>query len=300
MDTQKTVLIVEDEKNIVEILRFKLQRAGYQTWEAYDGEDGLQKARTENPDLILLDVMLPKMIGFDVCKTLRSEGNNVPVIILTAREEEADKVLKKIANRVAQIVKSENILESRYNPYFSPYGYKDAAKVLNGKAPKYYYHLKEIEMDTGDGVKLARYAMRKGLPVMVDKNSDPDYPQFAIKGEYHWDDYFYPYPTEHQEDLVVWDGKMFVEEQLTESIDPTEAKRMRETSDADVVFYGYQHKTDKPVEVGPEELSYSEFEIRKNQIIHSFDKLSQNSSNANRYGKEHDIMFYALYNRKGK
>ena len=93
MDKQKTVLIVEDEKNIVDILRFNLQREGYQTLEAYDGEDGLNKARTENPDLILLDVMLPKMIGFDVCKALRAEGNNVPVIILTAREEEADKVL---------------------------------------------------------------------------------------------------------------------------------------------------------------------------------------------------------------
>ena len=93
MDKQKTVLIVEDEKNIVDILRFNLQREGYRTCEAYDGEDGLNKARTENPDLILLDVMLPKMIGFDVCKTLRAEGNNVPVIILTAREEEADKVL---------------------------------------------------------------------------------------------------------------------------------------------------------------------------------------------------------------
>ena len=93
MDKKKTVLIVEDEKNIVDILRFNLQREGYQTCEAYDGEDGLNKARTENPDLILLDVMLPKMIGFDVCKTLRAEGNNVPVIILTAREEESDKVL---------------------------------------------------------------------------------------------------------------------------------------------------------------------------------------------------------------
>ena len=93
MNNQKTVLIVEDEKNIVDILRFNLQRSGYQTVEAYDGEDGLNKARSENPDLILLDVMLPKMIGFDVCKTLRSEGNNVPVIILTAREEESDKVL---------------------------------------------------------------------------------------------------------------------------------------------------------------------------------------------------------------
>ena len=93
MSEQKKVLIVEDEKNIVDILRFNLQRAGYATCEAYDGQDGLEKARSENPDIILLDVMLPKMIGFDVCQTLRSEGNNVPVIILTAREEEADKVL---------------------------------------------------------------------------------------------------------------------------------------------------------------------------------------------------------------
>ena len=93
MSEQKTVLIVEDEKNIVDILRFNLMREGYRTLEAYDGEDGLHKARSENPDLILLDVMLPKMIGFDVCRTLRQEGNNVPVIILTAREEETDKVL---------------------------------------------------------------------------------------------------------------------------------------------------------------------------------------------------------------
>ena len=93
MDNQKTVLIVEDEKNIVDILRFNLHREHYNTCEAYDGASGLEKARTENPDLILLDVMLPKMNGFDVCRTLREEGNNVPVIILTAREEEADKVL---------------------------------------------------------------------------------------------------------------------------------------------------------------------------------------------------------------
>ena len=94
MDKQKTVLIVEDEKNIVDILRFNLQRAGYATEEAYDGEDGLAKARAGKPSIILLDVMLPKMNGFDVCRALRSEGDNVPVLILTAREEEADKVLE--------------------------------------------------------------------------------------------------------------------------------------------------------------------------------------------------------------
>ncbi|MBR6678223.1 MAG: response regulator transcription factor, partial [Oscillospiraceae bacterium] len=91
--TKKTVLIVEDEKNIVDILRFNLQRENYNTLEAYDGETGLGLAREHKPDLILLDVMLPRMIGFDVCKALRDEGDNVPIIILTAREEEEDKIL---------------------------------------------------------------------------------------------------------------------------------------------------------------------------------------------------------------
>lgn len=93
MEQKKRVLIVEDEKNIVDIIRFNLSREGYDVLEAYDGEAGLALARAEKPDLILLDVMLPKMIGFDVCRTLREEGDNVPVIILTAREEEEDKVL---------------------------------------------------------------------------------------------------------------------------------------------------------------------------------------------------------------
>ena len=61
--------------------------------EAYDGEAGLAMAREKKPDLILLDVMMPKMMGFDVCRALRAEGDNVPVIILTAREEEEDKIL---------------------------------------------------------------------------------------------------------------------------------------------------------------------------------------------------------------
>ena len=93
MEPKKTVLIVEDEVNIVDIVRFNLQREGYATLEAYDGEAGLALAREKKPDLILLDVMMPKMMGFDVCRALRAEGDNVPVIILTAREEEEDKIL---------------------------------------------------------------------------------------------------------------------------------------------------------------------------------------------------------------
>ena len=93
MGQKKTVLIVEDEKNIVDILRFNLQREGYDTLEAYDGQAGLTLAREKKPDLLLLDVMMPKMMGFDVCRALREDGDNVPIIILTAREEEEDKIL---------------------------------------------------------------------------------------------------------------------------------------------------------------------------------------------------------------
>ena len=86
------VLIVEDERAIVEILKFNLTREGYETLEALDGETGLELGRTADPDLILLDVMLPKMDGFEICRTLRAEGSTVPILMLTAREEENDKV----------------------------------------------------------------------------------------------------------------------------------------------------------------------------------------------------------------
>ena len=89
----KTVLIVEDEQAIVEILKYNLQKEGYETLEALDGETGLQLAREQDPDLMLLDLMLPKMSGFDVCSTLRSEGSAIPILMLTAREEETDKVM---------------------------------------------------------------------------------------------------------------------------------------------------------------------------------------------------------------
>ena len=89
----KTGLIVEDEQNIVDILSFNLSREGYDTLEAYDGPTGLQLALEQNPDLILLDLMLPGMNGFDVCAKIRETGNAIPILMLTAREEEEDKVL---------------------------------------------------------------------------------------------------------------------------------------------------------------------------------------------------------------
>ena len=89
----KRILIVEDEENIVDILAFNLKREGYEPMEAMDGALGLQMALEKDPDLILLDLMLPSMDGFEVCRRLREAGRTTPVIMLTAREEETDKVM---------------------------------------------------------------------------------------------------------------------------------------------------------------------------------------------------------------
>ncbi len=89
---EKLILIVDDEKPIVDILKFNLEKEGYKTIEAYDGKTGLDLALSANPDLILLDVMLPEMDGFSVCREIRVKSQ-VPIILLTAREEEVDKVL---------------------------------------------------------------------------------------------------------------------------------------------------------------------------------------------------------------
>ena len=89
---EKLILVIEDEAPIVEILKFNLTKSGYKVLAAYDGEEGYRLALTEKPDLILLDVMLPKMDGFEVCKKIR-EKHSTPIIMLTARDEEVDKVL---------------------------------------------------------------------------------------------------------------------------------------------------------------------------------------------------------------
>ncbi|HSS48151.1 MAG TPA: response regulator transcription factor [Thermoanaerobaculia bacterium] len=87
------VLIVEDDEAMSVALRDGFQYEGYAVTLARDGEAGLKLATSDPPDLILLDVMLPKMTGLDICKQLRSHGNGVPIIMLTARGQEIDKVL---------------------------------------------------------------------------------------------------------------------------------------------------------------------------------------------------------------
>ncbi|AOT70544.1 response regulator YycF [Geosporobacter ferrireducens] len=88
----RKVLVVDDEKPISDIVKFNLEKEGYEVGVAFDGEDAIRKVYQFEPDLILLDIMLPKMDGFQVCKKIR-ESFNTPILMLTAKEEEVDKVL---------------------------------------------------------------------------------------------------------------------------------------------------------------------------------------------------------------
>ncbi len=86
------VLVVEDDNTLLEMLQFNLARQGYEVITAETGRDGLRLARERQPDLVLLDVMLPEMDGFEVCRALRRE-NSMPILMLTARTEEIDKIV---------------------------------------------------------------------------------------------------------------------------------------------------------------------------------------------------------------
>jgi len=92
---QKKILVVDDEVDLVETIRFPLEAEGFNVLVAYNGEDALNQARTENPDLILLDIMLPKLDGYKVCRLLKFDEKyrNIPIIMLTARAQEKDKII---------------------------------------------------------------------------------------------------------------------------------------------------------------------------------------------------------------
>jgi two-component system alkaline phosphatase synthesis response regulator PhoP len=87
------ILIVEDEPDMVLGLKDNFEFEGYEVLTASDGQTGLERARTQKPDLLVLDIMLPKLSGLEVCKTLRGEGFEAPIVMLTARGQEIDKVV---------------------------------------------------------------------------------------------------------------------------------------------------------------------------------------------------------------
>src|SRR5512133_2675516 len=87
-----TVLVVDDERNIVQLARMYLASEGYSVEAAYDGAEAIDKIKAHPPDLVVLDLMMPKMDGWEVCRRLRQESD-IPVIILTARGDDVDKIL---------------------------------------------------------------------------------------------------------------------------------------------------------------------------------------------------------------
>ena len=89
---KQTILVVEDEPSIVMLLKYNIEKAGFLTDIAYNGEDAVIKSRQTKYDFIVLDIMLPKMDGMEVCKTIRRDKNDVPILMLTAKDDEYDKV----------------------------------------------------------------------------------------------------------------------------------------------------------------------------------------------------------------
>lgn len=93
----KRILIVDDEAQLVEMVKMRLEAAGYEILSAYDGQEGLSRAKKDRPDLIILDLMLPKMDGYKVCGLLKSDSrySKIPIIMFTARAQDEDEKLSK-------------------------------------------------------------------------------------------------------------------------------------------------------------------------------------------------------------
>ena len=107
MTDKKRILIVEDETELVKAIQIRLEEAGYEVLAAYDGQEGLDKAKKEMPDLIILDLMLPKMDGYKVCGLLKKDKRfaKIPIIILTAKAQESDEKLSLEVGADAYITK---------------------------------------------------------------------------------------------------------------------------------------------------------------------------------------------------
>jgi len=91
-DKKKRILVVDDERHIVRLVQVNLERAGYEVLTAYDGVEALEKVKSEMPDMVVLDVMMPRMDGFEVLKNMQADPRlqNIPVIMLTAKAQDAD------------------------------------------------------------------------------------------------------------------------------------------------------------------------------------------------------------------
>lgn len=190
--TMTRVLIVEDDPAMSVALRDGFEYEGYAVSLAQDGEAGLRLATSETPDLILLDVMLPKITGLDLCKKLRGDGNRVPIIMLTARGQEIDKVLglklgaddyvtkpfgfMELMARVEAVLRRCAALENQ--PQLETYRFGDIA--LDFKAQEAWKGGKPIDLSHREFQLLAFFIQHRGEVVTREKLLDTVWDYNAI------------------------------------------------------------------------------------------------------------------------
>lgn len=197
---KKRILIVEDEKNIADIIEYNVQKQGYETEVAYDGEKGLALALTATFDLILLDVMLPLIDGFEICKRVR-QRLDTPIIMLTAREEERDKVMGLELGADDYMTKPFGTAEllSRIKANIRRYSGESVRPVADssGEANDDIIKIDELEINCSaysvkkNGVEISLSKQQYELLVFLAKNRGKKYRQEALLKEvWGYDDYF--------------------------------------------------------------------------------------------------------------
>jgi len=150
------VLIVEDDQAMAVALRDGFSYEGFQVELATDGEDGLRLARDIQPDLMILDIMLPKMTGLEICKLLRGEGSNLPIIMLTARGQEIDKVLGLKLGADDYVTKPFSFMELRARVDAVLRRSSPSAEVRNGGEHEFGTFMVDLDhhIASKDGVEL--------------------------------------------------------------------------------------------------------------------------------------------------
>ena len=168
----KKILIVEDEPAMVQGLRDNFEYEGYEVISAADGVDGLERALADNPDLVVLDVMMPRMSGLDVCKQLKTKRPGVPIIMLTARGQEIDKVVGLELGADDYITKPFSIRELMARV-------KAVLRRVSPQAASEVYRFSDIEVNVR-----SNEVLRAGQPVDLSAK------EFALLA------YFVAHPTE--------------------------------------------------------------------------------------------------------
>lgn len=194
---KKRILIVEDERDIAEILRYNVEKQGYEAEVASDGEKGLALALSGTFDLILLDVMLPKMDGFEICRRVRSRLET-PIIMLTAREEEHDKIMGLDLGADDYMTKPFSLGEliSRIKANIRRFSGETVVKTFEDKENS-VIKIDELEIDTTaysvkkNGVEISLSKQQYELLVFLAQNRGKKFRQDALlEAVWGYDDYY--------------------------------------------------------------------------------------------------------------